>query len=104
MNAYTVTDNNNRVWKRVSKRTARKLWYGHNAYQVELVACPCKLHPFGMWNCGMHITADEMDAYDSDAAAYEYRYGSGFDMWEASAAGYNCDAECGYYLAWYIPA
>ena len=98
MNRYTLTDPTTGTrWNRISKQAARRAWMERRP----LIACPCKLHPFGYWRPSLVVDADEMNARDADARLYGNRYGTGFDMFDANACAYNCNYECGYYLAWY---
>lgn len=73
-------------WVQVQKRTAKKLFEAGE----ELVFCPCNMHPFGVWNCGMLIEANrcktEEISFESCVANFEY---------------YNTSSEQGLYTTFY---
>lgn len=76
-------------WVQVQKRTAKKLFEAGE----ELVFCPCKMRPFGPWNCGFLIEANryktEEISFEECVANFEY---------------YNTSAEQGHYTTFYKKA
>lgn len=72
-------------YKRVSKPMARKAYNEGK----KILLCPCKLMPGGVWNHGIAVTNATGRTFDRTANEFEY---------------YNCNAEAGYYAAFYIEA
>ena len=71
-------------YSRISKAAARKLYQrGEEIYML-----PCKLNPEGMYFNPMGLQIDEEN-------------GSAFDSVVNAAEYYNCNYECGYYMAFY---
>lgn len=84
MKRIYVTDENGQEWVRVTKNTARKLY---NA-GMEVCFCPCKMHPFGFWNCGVVVHS----GFDFTKLVNGYEF-------------YNCNLnEVGKYTAFYVKA
>lgn len=79
-NTYTFT-NGSKTYKRVTKKTARRL---HNE-GVSLVVVACNLRPFTPWHCEGVMSAD--DEFDTFVNSYTY---------------YNCTNETGYYPSYYV--
>lgn len=72
------------TFTRISKAAAKKLYErGEEIYML-----PCKLNPEGMYfqPMGLQIDEENGSAFDSAVNAAEY---------------YNCNYECGYYMAFY---
>lgn len=86
MRNYDFT-NNGKHYTRIDKRTARRAF--DNGLTV--VFCPCNLHPFGFWNCGVEINKshESFSGYTFDNIVNHFEY-------------YNCiNAETGKYSAFY---
>lgn len=77
-------------WQRVHATKAKKLF----AMGVELRGIPCKMALFGVWSTG-GFTA-QIDSNDTDEPTYQ------FHRIERSIWGYNCCAQLGYDVAWYV--
>ena len=77
--------------KRISKRTARKLFNEKKDFLI----IPCKINPNNMWGIGAKINQyyynqfPEIFEKDFDVLVREYTF-------------YNCSYETGYYPAYYI--
>lgn len=83
MRNLTVFDSTKTQWVQVQKRTAKKLF----DQGQELVFCPCKMYPFGFWNCGIKIAKTEQnESFERICSGFEY---------------YNCTSETGNYITFY---
>lgn len=76
-----------RVYKRISKATAKKLFNSGNC----IVVAPCKLRPFGPWHPECIIDGFMED--DPDRT---------FDKIINAFIWYNCNYETGYYPSFYV--
>ena len=74
-----------KLYKRVSKPMARKAYNNGK----EILLCPCKLSPDGIWRVSVTVSNKSGETFDHSSNAYEY---------------YNCNAEAGYYASFYIKA
>lgn len=89
MNKYSITNEKTGVvYKRITKKEARKLFDSGNA----LVVIPCKLAPFTPWH--MECIIDGFNKESEDRT---------FDRIINAFIFYNCNYETGYYPAFYIP-
>ena len=91
MNRILVNDNNNKPWERVSMKTARKV------YEAGFAVCfiPVNMKPFGPWGLGAVLDKNEVRRLNCDAD---------FEKVCDNLKYYNCNAEAGRYIAFYIPA
>jgi hypothetical protein len=70
-------------YKRISKRTAAKLYEKGQP----ILFCPVKLRPGGLWGNGCIVTKREGRTFKQELNAFEY---------------YNCSNETGNYTAFYV--
>ena len=85
MNTYIING-----YKRISKAAARKAY--DNGETLRIV--PCKVAPVNAWGIG----------FDERKAEGSAEYVGRFDSLVNGITWYNCNAETGYYLAYYIKA
>lgn len=82
---YNFTDNNNKVWSRIDKRQARRLY--NSGETIIIIADNMK--PFSMWAC--------------EAYLYKGSENSCFDALVDQFEIYNCiNRETGYHAAFYM--
>ena len=75
------------TFERISKATAKKLYESG----TEVYAAPCKMNPESIWFSPFGFQKDEEN-------------GATFDSVVNAATYYQCNYECGYYLAFYKEA
>lgn len=71
-------------FERISKTAAKKLYESG----TEVYAAPCKMNPESIWFSPFGFQKDEEN-------------GAAFDNVVNAATYYQCNYECGYYLAFY---
>ena len=71
-------------YERISKAAAKKLFESG----TEVYAAPCKMNPESIWFSPFGFQKDEEN-------------GAAFDNVVNAATYYQCNYECGYYLAFY---
>lgn len=85
MNDYTYTTPNGETFKRVSKRTAAKLY----AAGFELELCPCKLNPANPWRPVVRVSREEYGDFTDLLTRFEWA---------------NLGGEAGRYTSYYARA
>ena len=88
-------DYNGYTFKRVNKTIAKRAYING----LSIVICPCNLHPFSAWMPGVKLNKKSREAFVADLTGLK----NDFENWLDSFMYYNCDAERGYYPAYYIP-
>lgn len=83
--------------KRISKRTARKLWG-----KQDMNLCPCNLRPGPPWQPDMRVFAKDIASKQASEHEHE-RKAASFDTYVNSFEWYNCpSSETGLYTAFYL--
>lgn len=92
----TIRDNErNKNYEKATKNQAFAAW----KKGVEVVICPSKMYPFGVWRCGMDFPdlkrAKEEQRYNEDIRKVFNRIVTNFEW-------YNCTNETGKTAAFYV--
>lgn len=102
MQERTFVSKSGATYKRVNRKQAKRLFvHGQN-----VIACPVNLRIFGPWR-----TEILLESYPDETCA-RLTYGDELESFAAQrfeqlvdyATAYNCNAETGRYLAYYVPS
>lgn len=94
MNTYYI-NYNGYTFKRVNKKAARAAYING----LDIIITPCNLYPFGPWAPGYRLNKRSREAFCLDDIGIKNDFENLLD----SFIYYNCNAEAGYYPAYYIP-
>lgn len=94
MKTYYI-NNGEYTFKRVNKKTARAAYING----LDVIITPCNLYPFGPWAPGYRLNKRSREAFVLDHTGLI----NDFENLLNSFIYYNCNAEAGYYPAYYIP-
>lgn len=94
MNKYTFTDDHGNTWTRINKKAAEKAFVNGKT----VVAIPHNLRPFTPWHCEFYWNRSQYEQFVADEIGMKNYFSNLCNSCEF----YNCNAETGKYLAFYV--
>lgn len=85
----------NADYVRARADVARRVWRAG----TDIIICPCNMRPDSMWRPYAHVLHESAKSWFDTGVFADF-----LDYYETTFSAYNCNAETGKYLSYYIPA